>query len=75
MIITIETEEKSYDLQVDEDSSIYNTLQILTEKEMLPFGIKEIPQNIYSMRKKRKISTEASYRECGIHQGDILKIK
>lgn len=75
MIITIETEEKSYDIQADEESSIYNTLRILMEKGMLPIEMEEIPQNIYSMRRKRTVSTGVSYRENGIHQGDILKIK
>ncbi len=75
MIVTIETENKSYDIKADKDSSIYNTLQILTEKGMVSFMVEEIPEKIYSVRKKRKISTKASYRECGIYQGDILRIK
>lgn len=75
MIVTIETENKSYDIKADKDSSIYNTLQILTEKGMVSFMVEEIPENIYSVRKRRKISTKASYRECGIYQGDILRIK
>lgn len=75
MIITIGTEEQEYDIQADEDSSIYNTIKILTEKGMLPFHVEDIPAQIYSMRKRRKIPTESSYRENRICQGDILRIK
>lgn len=75
MIVTIETENKTYDIQVDEDSSINNTLQILAEKNMLKLETNEIPKNIYSVRKKRNVPTKESYRNCGIYQGDILKIK
>lgn len=75
MIITIETKEKSYDIQADKDSSIYNTLEILAEKGMLLIEGDEIPKYIYSIRKNRTVLTEASYRENGIYQGDILKVK
>ena len=75
MIVTVVAEEKEWDIQADENSSIQNTLKILIERGMLAVSDQNIPQTIYSTRKRRSISTERSYRESGIYQGDILKIR
>lgn len=70
MIVTIESEEKAWDIAADENSSIENTLRILMEKGM----VAGVTGEVYSMRKKRNVDTEKSYRENGIYHGDILKI-
>ncbi len=75
MTITVEAGALSYDIMVDENSTILNTLQILAEKSMLPITKEEIPSKIYSVRKKRNVLVNAGYRENGIFQGDILRIK
>lgn len=75
MIITVEAGNLKYDVMADENSTILNTLQILTEKSMLPMTKEEIPSRIYSVRKKRNIPVNVEYREIGIFQGDILRIK
>lgn len=74
MIVTIESQEKEWDIQADDNSNICNALEILAEKGMIPYAKEELPSEIYSMRRKRKISTGKSYRENGIYQGDILRI-
>lgn len=75
MIITIVSDEKEWDIQADENSSIQNTLKILRERGMLAMQEENIPKTVYSVRKRRSIDTERTYRESGIYQGDILKIR
>lgn len=75
MIITVEAGKSKYDIMADENSTILNTLQILTEKSMLPITKEEIPSKIYSVRRKRNVPVNEEYRENGIFQGDILRIK
>ncbi len=75
MVITVEAGKLKYDIMADENSTIQNTLQILIEKSMLPMTEEEIPSRIYSVRKKRDVPVDVGYRENGIFQGDILRIR
>lgn len=75
VIVTIEMGADSYDIQADEQSSILHTLQILAECSMLPISMEELPQTVYSIRKKRWIPVNNSYRENRIYQGDVLRIE
>lgn len=42
---------------------------------MLPISMEELPQTVYSIRKKRWIPVNNSYRENRIYQGDVLRIE
>ena len=74
MIVTISYEKKEYDIMTNPDNSIAQTMKILQEKGMIPASDGE-PAQIYSVRKKRTVPANVTYRESGIYQGDILRIK
>lgn len=74
MVITISCGTNSYDIKTSSENTIVDTLRILEEKGMI-MDENGIPEKIYSVRKKKNISTNATYRECGIYQGDILRLK
>lgn len=72
MTITISMEQDQYDIMTNPDNSIQGVLQILGERGML--SLQEVPLLVYSVRKKRYIATEQTFRQAGIYQGDRLRV-
>lgn len=74
LTITISKTNHCYDIQVNHEQKIRDTLEIL--KENLIPGLKDTEKIIYvrSMRTKRRINTELSYRQAGIYEGENLII-
>lgn len=75
MIITIVFQGKSYDIMVDPHNSIFNTLLVLSEKNMIPYACNAIPNCVFSERKKEEVNSSKTYVEMGIYNGDILKLQ
>lgn len=74
MMITIEENGKQYDIKAGRDSKIENTLDIMKKRGLLSFHGADMPEQIYSVRRQRRIPVQCSYRENGIYQGDILRM-
>ena len=72
MTITISMDQDQYDIMTNPDNSIQGVLQILGERGML--SLQEVPLLVYSVRKKRYIATEQTFRQAGIYQGDRLRV-
>lgn len=72
MTITISREQEEYDIKINPENSIQEVLRILGERGML--SLQEVPLLIYSVRKKRYIATEQTFRQAGIYQGDRLRV-
>lgn len=72
MNITICNGKEQYDIQTNSDNQVQEVLRILEERGML--SLAEVPQKVYSERKKRYIETERTFRQAGIYQGDKLRV-
>lgn len=74
MIITFHCGKNDYDIMTNQNNVIRDTLEILQDKGMLFFE-DSMPQQIYSVRKRKNISVDSTYKKGGVYQGDILKIR
>lgn len=74
LTITISKTDHSYDIQVNHEQKIKDTLEIL--KENLIPDLKAAEEIIYvrAMRTKRRINIELSYGQAGIYEGENLVI-
>lgn len=65
------SEKRTFDLQVNTDQKIKNTLQILQEAGMVSKEV-STATHVYSERQKQQINTGISYEQAQIYQGDII---
>lgn len=71
-ITVMDTENNSYDIQVDQRQRIGTTLRVM--RENLPDFVYEDDAYIQSDRTRRRLKAEQTYEEANIYTGDRLWI-
>lgn len=71
-MITISQGKTCYDIKANPDNTIVEVLQVLRDTGILSFN--ELPEQVYSLRKKRAIYSNKTFRQAGIYQGDSIRI-
>lgn len=74
LTITVLKTNHSYDIQVNHEQKIKDTLEILKENLIPELADSGAILNVRSLRTKRRINTELTYRQIGIYEGDNLVI-
>ena len=71
-MITISQGQTCYDIKVKQDNTVKEVLHVLRDAGILSFN--ELTEQVYSLRKKRTININKTFRQAGIYQGDSIRV-
>lgn len=71
-MITISQGQTCYDIKVNQDNTVKEVLHVLRDAGILSFN--ELTEQVYSVRKKRTININKTFRQAGIYQGDSIRV-
>lgn len=78
MMLTLTIEQKhneAFDIQVPSEQRIWDTLQVLSENDLIYLEGTITDYEVQSVRKSALLNLECSYEENAIYTADILKIE